>query len=340
MDTVRTEDAVGMVLGHDMTEIIPGEFKGVAFKKGHIIKEEDIERLLRIGKEHIYVFNLKEGEIHENEAAIRMGNMFAGSGISFNEPHEGKISLRPEYEGLLKINRDLLDDVNSIDGMCIATIPENIRVEKDDLLGGCRIIPLTIEKEIIDDIEKMTKGKEKLFQVKEFIPHKVALIVTGSEVYKGRIEDKFGPIIKRKVESYNSTLFNKTIVDDSTEDIKKAIFDAKEMGAEMIIVTGGMSVDPDDKTPGAIKSTGAHIVTYGTPVLPGAMLLLAYLDDIPVFGLPGGVLFSEITSFDLILPRVLVGEKLVKRDITKMGYGGQCISCDLCTYPNCHFGKH
>lgn len=340
MDTVRTEDAVGMVLGHDMTEIIPGVFKGVAFKKGHIIKEEDIERLLRIGKEHIYVFNLKEGEIHENEAAIRMGNMFAGSGISFNEPHEGKISLRPEYEGLLKINRDLLDDVNSIDGMCIATIPENIRVEKDDLLGGCRIIPLTIEKEIIDDIEKMTKGKEKLFQVKEFIPHKVALIVTGSEVYKGRIEDKFGPIIKRKVESYNSTLFNKTIVDDSTEDIKKAIFDAKEMGAEMIIVTGGMSVDPDDKTPGAIKSTGAHIVTYGTPVLPGAMLLLAYLDDIPVFGLPGGVLFSEITSFDLILPRVLVGEKLVKRDITKMGYGGQCISCDLCTYPNCHFGKH
>lgn len=340
MDTVRTEDAVGMVLGHDMTEIIPGEFKGVAFKKGHIIKEEDIERLLRIGKEHIYVFNLKEGEIHENEAAIRMGNMFAGSGISFNEPHEGKISLRPEYEGLLKINRDLLDDVNSIDGMCIATIPENIRVEKDDLLGGCRIIPLTIEKEIIDDIEKMTQGKEKLFQVKEFIPHKVALIVTGSEVYKGRIEDKFGPIIKRKVESYNSTLFNKTIVDDSTEDIKKAIFDAKEMGAEMIIVTGGMSVDPDDKTPGAIKSTGAHIVTYGTPVLPGAMLLLAYLDDIPVFGLPGGVLFSEITSFDLILPRVLVGEKLVKRDITKMGYGGQCISCDLCTYPNCHFGKH
>lgn len=340
METVRTEDAVGMVLGHDMTEIVPGEFKGIAFKKGHIIQEEDIERLLRIGKENIYVFKLKEGEIHENEAAIRMGNMFAGPDISFNEPHEGKISLRPKHTGLLKINRELLDSINDIDGMCVATIQENIRVEKDDLLGGCRIIPLTIEEKIIDRIEEMTKGKEPLFQIKEFIPHKVSLIVTGSEVYKGRIQDKFGPIIKEKVELYGSEMVNKVIVDDNTDDIREAIENAKNSGADMIIVTGGMSVDPDDKTPGAIKSTGAEIVTYGTPVLPGAMLLLAYLDGIPIFGLPGGVIFSKITSFDLILPRVLVGEKLVRRDISRMGYGGQCISCEVCTFPNCHFGKH
>ena len=340
MQTIKTEDAVGMVLGHDITEIVPGEFKGIAFKKGHIIKEEDIEKFLRIGKENIFVFNLGEDYLHENDAAIRLGNLFAGPGIYFTGPGEGKISLKPEYTGLLKINRELLDDVNDAEDMCLATIHENIRVKKDELLAGCRVIPLTIEKEKIDNIEKMVKSKEPIFQIKPFLSFKVALIVTGSEVFKGRIEDKFGPVIERKVKMFGSDIFHKTIVEDDTQSIRKAIFDAKEMGAEMIIVTGGMSVDPDDKTPGAIKSTGADLVTYGTPVLPGAMLLFAYLGGIPVFGLPGCVMFAKTTAFDLLLPRVFAGEKIVRRDITKMGYGGQCLSCPVCTFPHCHFGKH
>ncbi len=340
MDTVKTEDAVGMVLGHDITEIVPGEFKGVAFKKGHIIRENDIEKLLRIGKENIYVFSLEENEIHENDAAVRLGNMFAGPGIYFSEPGEGKINIKPEHDGLLKINRELLDEVNDVGDMCLATIHENIKVKKDDLLAGCRIIPLTIKKEKIDAIEDLVKGKTPMFQIKTFLDFKIALIVTGSEVYKGRIEDKFGPVIERKVKAFNSDIFHKTIVTDDTDAIKQAVFEAKEMGAEMIIVTGGMSVDPDDKTPGAIKATGADIIAYGTPVLPGAMLLFAYLDGIPVFGLPGCVMFSHTTAFDLLLPRVFAGEKIVRKDITKMGYGGQCLTCDVCTFPNCHFGKH
>ena len=340
MDTVRTEDSIGMVLGHDITEIVPGEFKGVAFKKGHIIQEEDVDRLLRIGKENIFVFSLKDGEIHENDAAVRLGNMFAGPGIYFSEPREGKINIRPEYEGLLKINRDLLDEVNDAGDMCLATIHENIRVEKDELLAGCRIIPLTIEEEKIDNIEAMTKGKKPMFEIKPFKEFKIGVIVTGSEVFKGRIEDKFGPVIKEKVKIYGSDVFHKEIVPDDTNSIKEAILKAKKMGAQMIIVTGGMSVDPDDKTPGAIKSTGAEIVAYGTPVLPGAMLLFAYLEDIPVFGLPGCVMFSKTTAFDLLLPRVFVGETISRRDITKMGYGGQCLSCPVCSFPHCHFGKH
>lgn len=340
MDTVKTEDAVGMVLGHDITEIVPGEFKGRAFKKGHIIKEEDIERLLRIGKENIYVFNLKDGEIHENEAAIRLAKMFAGPGISFSEPAEGKTNLRPKHTGLLKINRQLLDDVNDVGEMCVATIHENIRVEKDELLAGCRIIPLTIDSKKIDVIEAMTRGTEPMFRIKPFLPFKVALIVTGSEVFKGRIQDKFGPVIGEKVALYGSSIFHKEIVEDDTDSIKSAILKAKEMGAEMIVVTGGMSVDPDDKTPGAIKASGADIVAYGTPVLPGAMLLFAYLDGIPVFGLPGCVMFSKTTAFDLLLPRVFAGETIVRRDITRMGYGGQCLSCPVCSFPHCHFGKH
>ena len=186
----------------------------------------------------------------------------------------------------------------------------------------------------------MVKGEKPMFEIKPFLNYKIALIVTGSEVYKGRIEDKFGPVIEKKVKYFGSDIFHKTIVPDELDTIKNAIFDAKKMGAELILVSGGMSVDPDDKTPGAIKSTGADVVTYGTPVLPGAMLLFAYLDNIPVFGLPGCVMYAHTTAFDLLLPRVFAGEKIVRKDITRMGYGGQCLSCNECKFPNCNFGKH
>ena len=340
MKEVKTENAIGMVLGHDITEIRPGEFKGVAFKKGHIIKEEDIERFLRIGKENIFVFELDEGHIHEDDAAIRLGNLFAGQGIYFSEPREGKVNIKPQYTGYLKINRDLLDDVNDFGEITLATIQGDRYIGKDELIAGCRIIPLTIDSKKIDKIEELVRGQEAIFQVIPFLDLRVGLIITGSEVYKGRIEDKFGPVIERKVGQFGSKIIHKDIVPDDIEAIKSAIFQAKEAGSQMIIVTGGMSVDPDDKTPGAIKSTGAEVITYGTPILPGAMLMFSYLGDIPVFGLPGCVMFAKTTAFDLLLPRVFAGEKIVRRDITRMGYGGQCLSCQVCTFPNCHFGKH
>ncbi len=340
MNVIKTEDAIGMILGHDITEIIPGEFKGAAFKKGHIITENDIERLLRIGKEHIYVFELKEDELHENEAAIRLANLFAGPGIYFSEPTEGKVSFKPEFNGFLKVNKKLLNKVNETGDLCFATIQGDICVEKDALLGGCRIIPLMIKKEKIESVENIVKGKDPIIEIKPFKCFKTAVIVTGSEVYKGRIEDKFGPVVEKKIKQFCSDIFHKTIVPDETEIIKEAILKAKDLGAELIIVTGGMSVDPDDKTPGAIKATGANIITYGTPVLPGAMLLFAYLDKIPVFGLPGCVMYARTTAFDLLIPRIFAGEKISKKDITAMGYGGQCLSCTPCKYPYCNFGKH
>ncbi len=340
MKVVKTEEAIGMVLGHDITEIVPGEFKGVAFKKGHVIQESDIERLLRIGKEHIYIFELNEDELHEDEAAITLGKLICGEGVKFAAPKEGKIDLKAEYNGLLKINRDLLDEINDLGDICLATIHGDRTIEEDGLIGGCRVIPLIIKREQIDAAEKMLKEHGPIFQVKSFKELNTALIVTGSEVYKGRIEDKFGPVIEKKLEAFGSKVNYKTIVPDELDTIKEAVIKYKEMGAELIVVTGGMSVDPDDKTPGAIKATGANIISYGTPVLPGAMLLFAYLDGIPVFGLPGCVMFSATTAFDILLPRVMAGEKIVRRDITRMGYGGQCLKCKICTFPNCHFGKY
>lgn len=340
MKVVKVEKAVGMVLGHDITEIVPGEFKGVAFKKGHIIRETDIERLLRIGKEHIYIFDLKDDELHEDEAALILGELLCGKGVHFTRPpREGKINFNPDYRGLLKIDRDLLDDINDIEDISIATIHGNRTIEEGDLIGGCRVIPLIIKKDKIQKIKDIIAHRGKVFSVKPFKTLKAGLIVTGSEVYKGRIEDKFGPVVEKKLKFFNSHVFHKEIVSDDLETIRDTILKVKEMGAELIVVTGGMSVDPDDKTPGAIKATGARIISYGTPVLPGAMLLFGYLDGIPIFGLPGCVMFSARTAFDLLLPRVIAGEEIIRRDITRLGYGGQCIKCDICTFPNCHFGK-
>ncbi len=340
MKVVKTEESIGMVLGHDITEIVPGAFKGVAFKKGHVIKDEDIERLLRIGKEHIYVFELKENEIHEDDAAITLGKIVCGDGIYFTEPSEGKINILAKHKGLLKIDRDLLDEINDLGEICLATIHGNRTIDKDALVGGCRVIPLMVDKSKIETASNILKNKPPLLEVKPFKNLKTAIIVSGSEVYKGRIEDKFGPVVENKIKDFGSDVIYKTIVPDELETIRDKVLECKDMGAELIIVTGGMSVDPDDKTPGAIKATGADLITYGTPVLPGAMLLFAYLDDIPVFGLPGCVMFAHTTAFDILLPRVFAGEKIVRRDITRLGYGGQCIKCDVCKFPDCYFGKY
>ncbi len=339
MKVIKTEDAVGMVLGHDITKIVPGEFKGVAFKKGHIIKKEDIQEMLNIGKEHIYIMEFSLGEIHEDEAAISLGNLAVGKGIKLTPPSEGKVNLIAEEEGLLKINKELLFDLNDLGEICFATIHGNRSIKKEGLIGGCRVIPLVINKEKIEEAKKILEGHSPMIEVKPFHPLKTGIIVTGSEVYKGRIEDKFGPVIEQKLKQYPGEVILKTIVPDETAEIQKAVEDAKSQGAELIIVTGGMSVDPDDKTPGGIKATGADIVTYGTPVLPGAMLMLAYLDGTPVFGLPGCVMFSHTTAFDILLPRIFANERIKRRDIVELGYGGQCLKCHVCTFPDCHFGK-
>jgi molybdenum cofactor synthesis domain-containing protein len=201
------------------------------------------------------------------------------------------------------------------------------------------VIPLTIPRSKLEAAADLLANRPPLLTVKPFRSLKAAVIVTGSEVYHGRIEDKFGPVVTRKLEAFDIDVFYRVIVPDQTEVIRQAVLDAKKAGASMIVVTGGMSVDPDDKTPGAIRQTGADMVAYGTPVLPGAMLLLAYLDGIPVFGLPGCVMFAHTTAFDILLPRIVAGETIVRRDITRLGHGGQCLKCDTCQFPNCHFGK-
>lgn len=338
MKKVNVHDAVGMVLCHDITQIIPGEFKGRAFKKGHIIQEEDVEKLLSCGKEHIYVWEYKEGILHENEAAERLRDIVCGDGIDFGEEiKEGKIDFFAKEDGLLKVNEEELLKINSLGEMMVATIHNNTPVKKGEKLGGTRIIPLVIEEEKIKRAEDLIQNK--IMEVKKIYPKKAYMITTGSEVYSGKIQDAFGPAVKRKLKEYNCELVRQVILPDDKEKIKAAIKDALEDGAELVMCTGGMSVDPDDMTPTAIKETGADLVTYGSPVLPGAMLLVAYNGDVPILGLPGCVMYNKRTVFDLVLPRVLANEKVTFEDIAKLGHGGFCLDCKVCTFPHCSFGK-
>ena len=338
MKKVNVRDAVGMVLCHDITQIIPGKFKGRAFQKGHIIQEEDIEKLLSCGKEHIYVWEDKEGILHENEAAERLRDIVCGDGIEFGaEIKEGKIDFFAKEDGLLKVNEEELFKINSLGEMMVATIHNNTPVKKGEKLGGTRIIPLVIEEEKIKRAEDLIPTK--IMEVKKIHPKKAYMITTGSEVYSGKIQDAFGPAVKRKLEEYNCELVRQVILPDDKEKIKEAIKDALNDGAELVMCTGGMSVDPDDMTPTAIKETGAELVTYGSPVLPGAMLLVAYNGDVPILGLPGCVMYNKRTAFDLVLPRVLANEKVTFEDIAKLGHGGFCLNCKVCTFPHCSFGK-
>ncbi len=344
MTYIKTEEAVGQVLCHDITQIIPGVKKGPVFKKGHIIQKEDIPVLLSVGKEHLYVWEKHEGILHEDDAAeilrdICMGNT---AQMSASKPSEGKIEISASINGLLKINSEKLLAVNSLGQMMIATIHGNTAVKKGDKLAGTRIIPLVIEEEKMKKARDLA-GDKPLLSILPFKPAKAGIVVTGSEIAKGLIEDAFTPVLEKKLSEYDTQILGRQLTGDDKEKITNAVLDFAGKGADIILCTGGMSVDPDDKTPGAIKDTGAEIISYGAPVLPGAMFLLSYLNHnekrIPLMGLPGCVMYAGRTVFDLVLPRILAGEILTAADLAAYGEGGLCLGCKPCHYPNCGFGK-
>lgn len=339
MKLIRTVDAAGQVLCHDITQIIPGEYKDARFRKGHVIQPEDIPVLLSIGKENLYVWEKHPGILHEDEAAALLYKAAAGKNIHGTAPKEGKIELIADCDGLLKINRKALMAVNSTPQMMIATIHGDLPVKKGQKLAGTRIIPLVIEQEKMDAMQAAA-GAEPILNVLPMQAKKVGIITTGSEVFKGRIKDKFTPILQSKLAVYGCEMVFHKVCDDDPAGITAAILEAKAAGCELIFTTGGMSVDPDDRTPGAIRDTGAEIVCYGAPVLPGAMFLLGYFEDgVPVMGLPGCVMYAKATVFDLMLPRIAAGVRVTRAEIKALGNGGLCLGCGDCRYPICPFGK-
>ncbi len=342
MKVVRTEDAVGCVLCHDITQIIKDVTKDAVFRKGHIVTQEDIPILLSVGKEHLYVWENDDTMLHENEAAEILYQICKGEGMYGSEVKEGKIELIAETDGLLKIDREKLTVVNSLGEMMIACRHGDFPVRAGDKLAGTRIIPLVIEKAKMEKAKALA-GETPILEIIPYRLKKAGVVTTGSEIAAGRIEDTFTPVIKEKLAEYSIKMTEHTVCPDCPDDVTRHILRMIENGVDMVICTGGMSVDPDDRTPLAIKNSGARIVSYGAPVLPGAMFLLAYLNveerQVPILGLPGCVMYARRTIFDLVLPRIAAGDLIDKKELDKLGEGGLCLNCTTCTYPNCGFGK-
>jgi molybdenum cofactor synthesis domain-containing protein len=337
LQIVRVEDAVGSILCHDITKIVPGEFKGQAFPKGHKITKENIPELLKLGKEHVYVWELKQGFVHENDAGLRIAQAIKGQGITLTEPSEGKVNLIAEYDGMCAVNEEHLLQINMIEDIVVATRNNRRTVRKGDIIAGVRVVPLVVDERKLKEVEEIGKCNE-IIAVKPFRSYKVGIITTGSEVYHGRIQDKFGPVVKEKIVEYGSSVIQHITVPDDLELIAQAVTTLIDSGAELILTTGGMSVDPDDVTPSGIRKAGAEIVTYGAPVLPGSMIMIAYLGKVPILGLPGCVMYHKTTVFDLVLPLVMTDQIITRPMIVKLGMGGLCLECDICQYPNCCFG--
>ena len=340
MKLMKTEDAVGQIICHDITQIIKGVTKDAVFRKGHIITEEDIPVLLSVGKDHIYVWENDESMMHENDAAEVLCAICKGENMSRGGVKEGKIELSAECDGVLRIDREKLYAVNSFGQMMIATRHGDFPVKKGDKLAGTRIIPLIIEKEKMEQV-KAVAGDEPIMKVEPFIQRKAGIVTTGNEVFYGRIKDEFTPVVIQKLEESGAEVAGQKITNDESANIEKAIREFLDEGCDLIVCTGGMSVDPDDRTPLAIRNVCGDAVTYGAPVLPGAMFMLAYYGDakIPVMGLPGCVMYARRTIFDIVLPRIMTGEIFTKDAFDRLGEGGLCLNCEVCTFPNCGFGK-
>lgn len=338
MKKINVRDALGSTLCHDITEMNE-EFKGVAFKRGHIIQECDIDQMLRIGKQHVFVWEEHAGEIHEDDCARRMAAMAPVEGAHYTEPAEGKVLLIADQCGMFRVNRQLLKKINSIGDITICTLPDHYPVKRGARMASMRIVPLVTKEEQIIKAEILC-AQEALLALRPYLYRKVGVIITGSEVYHGRISDRFGPVIREKLQHYPCEITGIRICDDNTEEILEAARTHLQNGADFLIFTGGMSVDPDDLTPAAIRELGADIISYGVPSQPGNMTLVAYLENTPILGVPGAAIKLPTTVFDVLLPQIFAGDRITKEDLTGLAAGGLCQMCSVCHWPNCTFGRY
>jgi hypothetical protein len=337
---VNLQDAVGTKLAHDITEIRPGEFKGAAFRKGHTVCNEDICHLQKLGKNHLYVIDLAEDEIHENEAAAILARALAGEGVAWeNNPKEGKIGLTAAVDGLLQVNTAALAAFNMVEEVMCATLHTHSLVKQGKLVGATRAIPLVMKRTPIERAAAIARQNGGVLSVHALRQAKAGIVVTGSEVFNGLIQDRFAPILTEKVISLGSVVAGVAFAPDDTGLIRQAIVSHLENGCDLILLSGGMSVDPDDVTRLAVRQAGATEMHYGASALPGAMFLAAWIGEVPLLGVPACGLYHRTTVLDLVLPRILAGERIGKKELSFFGHGGLCQDCRECVFPNCAFGK-
>lgn len=341
IQVVKIENAVGYPLAHDITEIIPGEFKGPAFLKGHILKGRDLDHLRRLGKNHLFILKPEKDEMHEDEAAVDIANALCGRGVGWSgAPREGKLSLKATCDGLLKVDVEALLRFNMFGDVMCATRHTHTIVQSGQEVAATRAIPLVVPRRVVASaVDAARTAPSGVLSVKPMIKAKAGVMITGDEVYSGRIQDKFQPIIRKKVAELGGEVLDVVFLPDNDQQIAAAATELVARGANLLISTGGMSVDPDDRSRHALKKAGAGDMVYGSPVLPGAMFMVAYLKEVPVLGIPACGMYAARTILDIVLPRVLAGEKITRTEIARLGHGGLCLKCKTCTFPVCPFGK-
>jgi len=340
LSKIPVELAVGTRLAHDITEIRPGEFKGPSFRRGHKVEQQDLCHLMRLGKRHLYVLDLKADQVHEDDAVAELAAALAGPGVTYgSQPREGKLQLTAAYSGLLKVSTEALVDFNLIPDVMCASLHDNVPVNQGQVLAGTRAIPLIIDRGILDQAVALALKRAPIFSVKTYCRLRARLIITGNEVYEGLIEDRFEKIVRQKLEALGVSLEETVILPDDRQLIADHARRFLAAGTDIMITTGGMSVDPDDVTRLGIRQAGVETLYYGAAALPGAMAMLAYKGNIPIIGIPACGLFHQTTVFDLLLPRLLAGENPDNRDLARLAVGGLCLDCDVCRYPACSFGK-
>jgi hypothetical protein len=339
MKKIKVENAIGMVLAHDVTRIDPGKRKGVGFKKGHVVRAADIPELLRLGKHHLYALEIPENHLHEDDAALRIARAVSGTSLDWTAPAEGKSNIICQFNGLLKIHTRSLLKINKLGNIILSTLKNNSPVRKGQIVAATRIIPLTIPGSKIERLEQVAHDNGPVIRILPFRRLKIGAVVTGTEIYEGLIADGFEKFVARRIRSYGSTVSKKILAPDDPQKIAEALHALKRLNCDLIVTTGGLSVDPDDVTRQGVKRAGAKIIVYGTPILPGAMFLYAFMGNTPVLGLPACVYYHPATVFDLIFPRVLAGDPITSHEIAEMGHGGLCLNCEKCRFPVCPFGK-
>ena len=338
MKKIRVEDAVGMTLCHDLTEMKDG-FKGPAFRRGHVIAAEDIPHMLDMGKRNVFVWEENAGEIHEEDAARRMAAMARVTPAHYTAPSEGKVLLIADADGMFRVDTALLREINLIGDLTISALPDHYPVKKGMRLASMRIVPLVTKKEQVIRAEKMCEGR-KLLDLLPYRPLKAGIIIAGSEIYHGRIRDRFEPVAREKLKKYPGETVGVRVCDDDVDMLVNAARELLKAGADFLVFSGGMSVDPDDVTPAAVRALGCRVVTHGVPSQPGNMTLMAYLGDIPVIGVPGAAVSLPTTIFDAMLPQIYAGIPFTREELVNLGNGGLCQMCAACHFPNCTFGRY
>jgi formylmethanofuran dehydrogenase subunit E len=342
LEAVPVEQAVGRRVLHDLTQIIPGQSKGPAVKQGEVITVGDLCRLQQMGRQHLYVMG-EDGPgpewVHEDEAARAFARAMAGEGVTLtDQPREGRVNLLAARDGLLVVDEARLERFNLVSGVMCASRAGYFPVTQGQTLAGTRAIPLFLPRaDFMKALAVLEEGP--LFSVRPLRRPRAGILVTGTEVFMGLVEDRFIDIITTKVERLQGQVVKSLIVPDDREAIKGGVQELLEAGIDLLVTTAGLSVDPDDVTRQGLVEAGATDLRYGAPILPGAMTLLARIGPVQVMGVPACALFFKTTSFDLLLPRLLAGLSPSRRDLAKLGHGALCLECQTCTFPRCPFGK-